>query len=95
MSQGTTPSTEVRTAAEAFVARLMDDVQLYDQLDGADVLSAAVAAGRGMGFEFTEAELEAAIAAELGIEVLDLAPSLYAPPCNSKSGCRTPCMYCN
>lgn len=85
--------------AEKFldVMRAEDDVR--DAIDNAiddSIFTLAVAIGAQRGLKFSRAELEDALATRLGLGAFQLGDIASGPGnCNSSSGCRTPCVYCN
>ncbi|HEX8624575.1 MAG TPA: hypothetical protein VF782_05785 [Allosphingosinicella sp.] len=85
--------------AEKFLDVMRADKSVREAIDNAiddSIFTLAVAIGAQRGLKFRRADLEAAIAARLRLGDFKLGDAASGPgQCNSSSGTRTPCVYCN
>ncbi|MEV6399861.1 Nif11-like leader peptide family natural product precursor [Streptomyces sp. NPDC051907] len=58
------------------------------------VLETAVELARERGIDISVDDLRAEVEKELGLAEIELSGDTTASTCKSKSGCRTPCVYC-
>lgn len=85
--------------AHQFLDMLRKDEDIRRTIDSAiddNIFTLAVALGAQRGYKFDRTQLEAALVERLGLGEFTLADADGgAGKCQSSSGCRTPCVYCN
>jgi hypothetical protein len=91
-------STHVRTSVADFLAQLDEDAEMQMRVESAfddDLIGIAQAIAAERGLSFSREELEDAVAVHLDVTELELTSHKLPPSCNTKSGCRSPCVYCD
>ncbi len=90
--------------AEDFLAAVAEDDALRRRIEAVgnrNLITVAVAVGRERGYEFSDADLVDALTSRLRLSEDSVEGAggddeglSAAPGCRSRSGCRTPCLYC-
>lgn len=91
-------ATTIKTSVAEFLTELDTDAELQMRVESAfddDLIGIAQAIAAERGLAFTREELEDAVAVHLDVQEVELTTHKLPPSCNSKSGCRSPCVYCD
>jgi hypothetical protein len=86
------------TAAAEFLKLAATDADLRATFESAideNLFTISVVIGKERGLEFTKEQLEKQLATEIGLEEFRLRETPDGGTPTTRSGCRTPCVYCN